>query len=161
MKLLHYTLEPFAFDPAKTYEPHRWNSKPTGLWLSCEGEEEDMHGWKQWCESEDTFLAGLKHCTEVALSPTANILWLANAKELVSFTKKYELKPSHYQYDSIDWQRLKGEYQGIIIAPYIWECRLMGATSWYYTWDCSSACIWDMSIVSVVSQKETQCLVTA
>ena len=36
---------------------------------------------------------------------------------------------------------------GIIISPYQWDCRLALESGWYYGWDCSSGCIWDISCI--------------
>lgn len=38
----------------------------------------------------------------------------------------------------------KSVYDG---APYQWECRLDRDTFWYYSWDCASACIWNLQAV--------------
>ena len=48
---------------------------------------------------------------------------------------------------TIDWERVKEQYSGIIITPYCFDLRL--DFIWYYGWDCESACIWDTSILKL------------
>lgn len=47
----------------------------------------------------------------------------------------------------LDWLKVKQKYQGIIIAPYQWKCRMAQETKWYYGWDCASGCIWDLDCI--------------
>ena len=50
----------------------------------------------------------------------------------------------------MDWGYLATQYQGLIIAPYLWDLRLFGP-AWYYGWDCASGCIWDLTAVESFS----------
>jgi hypothetical protein len=47
----------------------------------------------------------------------------------------------------IEWRKVAERFDGIIIAPYIWQRRLDLESSWYYSWDCASGCIWNASAV--------------
>ncbi len=149
MRLIHYSpkeidgLKPIEYDQADI----KFQSKPNGLWFSVEGD----YGWKEWCISEKTFLNRLRFSYEIVLKPEARILILKTPEEIYSFTKKYPLKLREYDADSdthqLNWNEIKNEYQGIIISPYQWDCRLSMESSWYYGWDCSSGCIWDVNCI--------------
>jgi hypothetical protein len=52
-----------------------------------------------------------------------------------------------FRVERIDCERLYQEYQGLFITPYIPVCRLSMACNWYYTWDCASGVIWDLSCI--------------
>ena len=59
----------------------------------------------------------------------------------------YVRKPYIYM---LDFLKVMDEYDGIIIAPYQYSCRLMNSsTAWYYGWDCASGCIWNLGCISI------------
>jgi hypothetical protein len=88
------------------------------------------------------------------LKPDANMKVITNESEIIAFDQEYseelQLAPNYTRH-TIDWKRLAADFDGIIIAPYIWSCRLpMDRTgprhkvsNWYYPWDCASGCIWN------------------
>jgi len=143
----------------RSYKEHRidleMKIKPRGFWFSVEGiEEPDNYNWKQWCEAEEFRLEYLRCVHQIHFREDANILHLKTADELIEFSKNYpvpnERNPWHIELDAsfqLDWLKVKADYQGIIIAPYQWGCRLAIETSWYYGWDCSSGCVWDLSCI--------------
>lgn len=146
MKLIHYGVKGIAnvysVDPV---HDHRMD-KPCGLWVSVKGDND----WAEWCLSED--FGNLDVATEVVLSPDARMLIVSNEAELLALTAEYGVPPPWGTDDNdkgfgLDWRRMAQQYQGIIIAPYVWECRLLPGTHWYYCWDCASGCIWDASAV--------------
>ena len=49
----------------------------------------------------------------------------------------------------IDWSSTYKNYDGIVIAPYQWNCRY-GDHIWYYTWDCASGCIWNIDAIEKI-----------
>lgn len=121
-------------------------TKPRGLWVSVDGE----HGWEEWCRAENfSHMGTFKY--RVDLIPGANILVLTSPEELDTFDAKYGVEETYpplsglnipgYTFRRIDWLKVRRKYDGIIIAPYIWERRL-SHLEWYYTWDCASGCIW-------------------
>lgn len=153
MNLSHYTKEPLieirSTEQPGTVEGCGSQPKPFGLWLSVDGEDD----WAAWCRSEDFNLAGLGRRYRIYLKPDANILQLQSSADIFSFTEKYD-KPVDYGRhlgsrvgNYIDWERLAQEYQGIVIAPYQWECRLHMQSNWYYSWDCASGCVWDANAI--------------
>jgi len=118
--------------------------KPKGLWFSVE----DGYGWREWCKQEEFFLENLTIQHELELNEYANILYLTSKEDLVDFSNTYKKNMIDIEFVSsysIDWQSVAMKYQGIVIAPYQWDCRLESKCMWYYAWDCSSGCIWDAS----------------
>jgi len=158
-KLIHYSGKPIEKLEPKIYDQNKlpYHAKPNGLWISVEGfEDPDEINWKEWCYGENFQTENLKYSYEVILKKDENILYLKSSDEIFEFTKKFPLplfsqRPvldwncgDTYQ---LDWHKVKTLYQGIIIAPYQWYCRLSVDCSWYYGWDCSSGCIWDLDCI--------------
>lgn len=131
LDLFHYSSQPFVLDRTRTYTQRHF--KPCGLWLSV-GDD-----WKQWCEKEEFHLAGLTHRTPIVLRSDANLRVISDLFQFDTFTAKYQNQWAPF--DPIDWPRVVEDYDGIIIAPYFWDRRM---THWYYSWDCASACIWNI-----------------
>ena len=158
MILEHYSREPLVWPPRDYEQANGLDDcggmsmfKPTGLWVSVKGDDD----WRWWCEAEDFRTDKLQVCTRVILSSEANLKVIQGESELIRFDEEY----SHtleitrmYSRHAIDWQRLASEYDGIVIAPYVWSCRLpyrnedvarKHVSDWYYPWDCASGCIWN------------------
>lgn len=138
MKLIHYgrkhLTSVYDRDPA---EGICGCFKPTGLWVSVEGEDD----WLCWTTAED-FGCG-SHPTEVVLAKDANVLILSSVAELDAFNTEYgKLYLPGLSIRTIDWERVGAKYDGLIIAPYQWKRRLHRGCDWYYGWDCASGCIW-------------------
>ena len=128
MTLHHYSPTPWTLDRERTYEQPELHFKPNGLWLSVDDD------WQRWCEGEDFNRDGLMHHTEIVISSSANILTISDVRALDAFTAKYRLGGTRVldALRAIDWPRIVAEYDGILIAPYLWERRLTGHTFWYY-----------------------------
>lgn len=151
MRLIHYAHEEFALVPRKYDQSElSWQAKPNGLWVSVE------HHWKWWCEAEEFNLENLVVSYEVKLKKKANILYLRTEEEVFEFAKLYPWLRKQWddpigrdlcQAYELDWNKVKAKYQGIIIAPYQWNCRLSPKSNWYYGWDCASGCIWDLDCI--------------
>lgn len=136
--------------------------KPIGFWVSV-GDE-----WKEWCEGEHFGIDRLVFEHNVTLKPKARIKYIKSAKELDDFQEKYmaDHEINHHQPSSggymvhyIDWAKVQRRYDGIIIAPYLWERRLHINSMWYYGWDCASGCIWNkraIDKIEVADGKEIQ-----
>lgn len=141
MRLLHYSLSPLGELRDRNLELSI-SDKPYGLWVSVEGEDD----WPSWCRSENFRIEALATVSEIVLSEDDNLLRLASAQEIDWFTKEYRHPPPFsLPFPStryIDWPAVARRYDGIIIAPYIWERGLHGGADWYYGWDCASGCIW-------------------
>lgn len=168
LRLSHYTTEALKFDPNREFlqSPPNDFGKPRGFWVSVDGEMD----WLEWCLSEDAHCIGLLHRNrvqlrsegypEIGLRPVKLIRTL---EEFDEFEKTYlvEIKRSwHSEWKSygIDWEHVSSDYSGIIIAPYFWERRMSTpmceVSSWYYTWDCASGCIWDSRAIESVTPVE-------
>lgn len=155
--LIHYSQEPLGklYSTASQTTPRHYFEKPHGLWVSVKGED----GWKEWCESENFQWPKLRVENLIELKPGANILRLQSPEQMDEFTKQYGVVPTIFLDDptipmrsfAIDWPKVAGEYQGIIIAPYQWERRMAMFTSWYYGWDCASGCIWSVDAIQSVT----------
>ena len=152
MRLIHYSSEDIEKLETRSYDQNefRWHAKPHGLWVSVEGENVGDN-WKEWCEGEKFELECLVNSYEVMLKDDANILQLKTAEEIFEFTKKFPIKTRDWdaEWDTyqLDWNKVKSLYQGIIISPYQWGCRLALESCWYYGWDCSSGCLWDLTCI--------------
>lgn len=164
MKLKHYSVSPnFNFQKEWDYSVFSIprGDKPNGFWVSVEGEDD----WRNWCETEEWRTESLDNEYDVVLSDSANILYLNSDQDILEFTREYldtktdplsiaERRAGIRVWDStryILWNDLRKKYDGIIIAPYQWSCRLSKETEWYYTWDVASGCIWNLSAISSVT----------
>ena len=144
-RLIHYSdteLQALYSIPAERQSSISCYDKPKGLWVSVEGEDD----WKSWCEAENFGCGALAY--EIKLSKDANILYLSTASEIIAFTDEYSIEGNSRWDRKINWSMVASKYHGIIIAPYCWSCRLTEHTIWYYGWDCSSGCIWNIDAIA-------------
>ena len=154
-RLLHYSSNPLLRVEDRSQQIGRAREradKPNGLWVSVEGDDD----WRSWCESERFGNPSAQLCYEVTLSPTAKVLRIETEAALRRFSRTYGFEryprlaeyPDHAHVDGIAWDHLQHQYDGIIIAPYQWECRLDDRVGWYYGWDCASGCLWNARAVA-------------
>lgn len=154
-RLLHYHSTPVEFDRNITYDLSKSRvGKPVGLWVSVEGEDD----WPSWCRGEEFHLSGLDAVHEVTLTDDARIAHISGAAELREFHEKWSMPndmskllddgPYRHgnKYYEPDWPAVAQEYDGIIIAPYIW-CMRTDGPFWYYGVDCASGCIWNLDAI--------------
>ncbi len=128
--------------------------KPAGLWISVEGEDD----WLEWCKGAGFGLSRLTHPTEIVLSPKARVLRVEGDVALREFHRTYKCQPWYadkmngstrlFDGSAIRWGDIAEEYDGVIIAPYVWSLRLDMDARWYYGWDCASGCLWNNRAVS-------------
>ena len=52
----------------------------------------------------------------------------------------------------IHWEKIKREYQGILIAPILRECYGIEKYYWYQDWDIASGCIWDLDAIRLIKR---------
>ena len=140
LSLTHFTDQPLDLEFDRTYEQSATAMKPHGLWVSVDGE----YDWESWCLAEEFHTTSLQHRTPISLAPDANVLVMTTAEELDAFTNKYGGEITR-TFLFIDWPAVAADYDGLIIAPYIWERRY--DLSWYYGWDCASGCIWNLTAI--------------
>ena len=130
-------------NPNKKYGEQRVYTKPSGFWLSIPVDED---GWEHFCTRVNWNLEGLRAQYVVELNDS-NLLSLQRLADFFYFEEEYGVEVgSSSVYDTvIDWAKVAANYSGIQIVPYQWACR--NNYWWYNSWDCSSACIWDFSII--------------
>jgi len=146
VRLLHYSAKPFVLDRTHEYRVREGPEfKPIGLWVSVEGE----HDWKDWCTSEGFGLERLAYTSEIVLRPEANVLFIRTLQELDRFDRDLGSNDPR-ELHAIDWARVRGLWEGIVIAPYQWERRMN--LMWYYPWDCASGCIWNLHAIAEVKE---------
>lgn len=141
MRLVNFSDEPIQFDPNRAYTTFETGLfKPSGLWLS----NEDDYGWKEWCRDNGFMQDCFAYEQEFELTPDNNVLIITEEHEFLAFEKKYgvAMTPMH---TSIDWNRVRDDYDGIIIPHYFWQFRLDHI--WYYGWDCASGCVWNLKAI--------------
>lgn len=153
LTLMHYPRSrPFVFDPDHDYGDRRERGdKPTGFWVSVKGETD----WREWCLDNDFSSDSLNFPHEVKLKESARILHIDSEDALRRLDDDLPIHPDMARYDGsyisrvwVDWHDVIAEYDGIIIAPYIWECRM--DIDWYYGWDCASGVIWNIDVIESV-----------
>jgi hypothetical protein len=106
--------------------------------VSVEGEDD----WRSWCEAEH--FSEPKWQTEIHLTGQGRPLLNLTPADIDAFTIEWRKNGwEAWSRRAINWPALTVKYGGIIIAPYSWEHRLKDETSWYYSWDCASGCLWD------------------
>jgi hypothetical protein len=106
--------------------------KPIGFWYEVDGD------WRRWCLDENYRDMDSAHLHRVDLAD-CNILTIRSASELDHFHRHFRTGVDAY-HEEIDWPQVAAAYDGIEIAPYLWERRL--TVRWYYGWDCASGVIW-------------------
>lgn len=161
---LKYSDSEIALDQRRQYEQPDLGkyAKPHGFWITDDSE----YCWRSWCVSNDFGLDRLTHRHEVEIDE-ARVLFLRSGADVWRFTRDHGVNHS-WQGSSrtwtdrcIDWRAVAKQYAGLIITPYIWECRLGEETSWYYGWDCASGCIWDASAILSVRLRSVEPLAEA
>lgn len=120
--------------PQRAYGP-----KPDGLWY-CVG-----FGWLDFTtrDFQSFYTVGNRvYPFEISLDGL-NVLKITNYEELVAFEKAYSAPPQFKFRDNFDinWVKVAESYDGIEIAPYLYEARY--EHRWYQGWDVASGCIWN------------------
>lgn len=152
MRLYHYSSEKLdCIYPCSFLQ--RLDPKPSGIWVSVEdvGNPKDNLTWPEFCEDADFEPECLRYVHEIVLSGDANLLHLSTTSDMLSFNRLFR-KPLFlrgiFSNFTIDWPRISDEYQGILIAPYHFDLRMDRDFFWYFGWDCSSGCIWDLEAIA-------------
>lgn len=148
MRLLHHGAYP-GFVPWSRRQGTPY-FKPNGLWVS----DDHDYSWAEWCTDNAFDGVGL-YTYRVELDMSA-ILHLSTVEGLREFTDEYRtlditgdpLLDEHLSNFHLNWDRVAEKYAGILITPYLWGARMRHELFWYYTWDCASGCVWDVSAIS-------------
>lgn len=124
--------------------------KPVGLWLSIDGPDD----WPSWCSSESHGVERLAYRHAFEMTEPERVLHLSNPGAVEGLSERFPvIGQREYSFAMISWRDIAREYAGIIIAPYQWQCRLEHRTRWYYSWDCASGCVWDLSAIRYVGSE--------
>lgn len=147
MNLEHFSTKPLTIEMLedKTQDNEGRLFKPVGLWISVAGE----YDWESWCRDEKycDIDKAIRHKVDLDMT---HILLLKSARDIVDFTWQYRsttIAPNNY----INWELVAAHHHGIIITPYIHECRLAMGTEWYYPWDCAGGCIWNIKAIKNIT----------
>ena len=136
----HFSLKRIAeIGPRDQVEaPH---FKPRGLWFEVEGDDD----WQHWCKAESFVYLEASFHYQITISDDVNLLAITNTNALDLFHERFKAVLIEGVRPYIDWRAVAEEYDGIQIAPYLWERRLTqdGSSNWYYSWDCASGCLWE------------------
>lgn len=167
LTLRHYRRAPITFDREREYaqSDRGGNGKPRGFWVSVKGAYDwpwyitVEHADNEWMPNDRV---GVEH--EVTLSPTANVKIITTVAELDAFTREHMTpvgephfsdgmglsgeRDLYWRANYLDWTRIVPLYDGLIIAPYLWQRRL--DYMWYYGWDVASGCIWNLDAIQTV-----------
>lgn len=152
MILHHYSEKPFVLDRSRKYDFKQSSTdyfKPQGLWLS---DEKDF-GWNEWCRGQEFGLERLQFETLIEID-MERVIHISNDDDLLIFDSLWNelIFPGGTYLKKIDWKGVKDTYAGILISPHLSTMRF--DLSWYSSWDCASGCIWDLSIITKVSESK-------
>jgi hypothetical protein len=112
--------------------------KPCGLWVSVDGD----YDWVEWCTRKQWLPRNLARRYRIFLRPEGEVLVLSTPEDIIEFTREY--RTDDWRTDSLQWDLVRSRHGGLIITPFQWNLRLCTECSWYYSWDCTSGCIWDV-----------------
>jgi len=156
MKLRHFSKTAIQ-QVLDTRDKQRVWWKPVGLWVSDEGPNSGR-SWSQFCDNESGLLLGhIEHA--VYLRASARVAWCRAASDIDAFHARFcARRPDLSNIDLIDWRAVAREYDGIIITPHCPERHLSedDASTWYYTWDVASGCIWNPRAIAHISPIELE-----
>lgn len=152
MRLEHYSWCPLTFNRDHVYDVTKPSGcyKPQGFWVSVAGEDD----WPTWSLGEREWIAPFAN--RVMLADNANIHYIRGGLELEQFHDRYSVPefpndyPQNPRWREIDWSAVSQDFDGVIIAPYLWSHRLHSYVNWYYSWDCASGVIWNAKAIAAV-----------
>ena len=123
--------------------------KPNGIWYSC------GNMWYNFITENDMTDRLYKYIHVIRLKnnkkttyqnkDSNKLLLIKNINDFDNFFNEYKVFSDKLNHYLIDWVKVKKDYGGIEICPYLHERRF---TEWYYLWDVASGCIWNNDIIS-------------
>lgn len=129
----------------RTYEQKHF--KPVGLWYGID------KSWEKWCAENGLDWLSVMYQYEIHIDFT-NVLVINTEKAFEDFHNKYSTMDKDGYYHTIKWEEVAKDYDGIEIAPYFYQFRMVDKYFWYYSWDCASGCIWNTKLITVGKQIE-------
>lgn len=129
--------------------------KPRGLWLSVP--EGPRDGWWNWCERE-AFHKGRRWRTPVEVD-VGRLLVVRHPREVEPWTRNWKIREESPGLDWVDWRAMGEAHAGLLVEDYVsWPeddfAQGVISPTWWYAWDCSSACVWDLSAARVAGRPE-------
>ncbi len=110
--------------------------KPGGFWFDVDGD------WLRWMRSEMPEWVK-PYWYEVVVPRDFRMLRISTCRALDEFTEEFRARDARVgTHRTIHWGNVAHRYDGIVIAPYQYRRRLDPSTSWYYSWDVASGCVW-------------------
>ena len=148
---VHY---PHGWDGEFEYNPNQkyfqlMNFKPAGFWLS---DDSRGRGWYHWRLENGYDDMPSPACFEIL--DFSKLLIIDVPSQL---PEKYKRWPGDSDYnhkerggvvEQILWRDIAKHYSGIYVRNYSHDMEHRWPEQWYYAWDCDSACIWDLSVIS-------------
>jgi len=126
--------------------------KPNGIWYSC------GNSWYNFIKDDETdrlhkyiHTIRLKNNKKTTYQnkDSNKLLIIKDINDFDSFFNEYKVFSDKLNYYLIDWVKVKKDYGGIEICPYLHNRRsTKRSTKWYYSWDVASGCIWNDDIIS-------------
>jgi len=116
-KYYHVASQPFKNIEDKDQDKTSWvgcglYTNPQGVWISC------SLSWQKYIGNKPNQWSLATYIYEVV--PSDTILKISSLKELKKFIDEYMNEKKHLKiYDVIDWDRVKKDYDGLIICPYL------------------------------------------
>lgn len=116
-KFYHLSIKPIkdlkdSFSDKKSWLTDSIYYNPKGLWISC------GDAWIRWAGNDVHQWSLSTYIYEVTVTPT--VLRISSLSELEKFIKKYKFPNSRLKiYNVINWKKVKEEYDGLIICPYL------------------------------------------
>jgi hypothetical protein len=117
--------------------------KPNGLWFTV-----GAAAAAKWSTIADE--ATLQYRTTLDLD-ISRFLVLTNADQILAFANQHDAGLSPHKRGRIHWHSVASAFDGIIVAPFCDDDRVLQRTSWYHEWDCASGCVWKTRAVSSFS----------
>ena len=140
-----------ALSLRKSYKQSDEEFKPVGLWYSLDDE------WAEWCWcSMPQWITKYSHYLEVDLS---RILVIETPEDLQKFEDEFSIQIRQSRFRSLNWKSVAEKYSGIEIRNYHQLKSHRDASYlarlWFYGWDISGGCVWDLSCIKTIRTEET------
>ena len=162
MILTHWHGPDWRFDPNRDYGEQqdgstygRWRcDKPSGLWLS----DDNRFGWKEWCDREDFGFADTERCTSFSVDESRILMLDTTSPSFKHIVGKMVSSPIDGRpVGFTNWRFVASNWCGVYMdegGHAVFFDGGMTLPHWVYGWDCASACVWDLSCITLIETKE-------
>lgn len=130
------------------YRENGLSFKPHGIWYSIGSE------WVEWLQDNMPSRLG-KHNYSLDVDE-GRLLVIKDLVKLNEFAEQYQHEKSDRYNHIVDWRKVADQYAGIEIQNYhAIKWALTNMYTWFYAWDVSSGCIWDLTAIKNYTPCET------